>query len=39
MITHEQEAAEFAQRIVSIRDGVILSDTSDHPQRTGRFHK
>jgi len=39
MITHEREAAEFAQRIVSIRDGKILTDTCDHAQRTGRFSK
>lgn len=39
MITHEQEAAEFAERIVSIRDGVILSDTNGHARRTGEFHK
>ena len=39
MITHEQEAAEFAQRIVSIRDGVIVSDSNGHKRRTGRFHK
>ncbi len=39
MITHEQEAAEFAERIVSIRDGKIVSDTTGHSRRTGRFHK
>jgi len=27
MITHEQEIASFAQRIVKLRDGLITSDT------------
>jgi len=39
MITHEQEAAEYAERIVSIRDGKIVSDTNGHKRRTGKFHK
>lgn len=39
MITHELEAAEFAERIVSIRDGNIISDTNGHKRRTKRFSK
>lgn len=39
MITHEQEAAEFAERIVKLRDGRIISDTNGHKRRTGGFHK
>lgn len=39
MITHEQEAAEFAERIISIRDGEIISDTNGHKRRRGKFHK
>lgn len=39
MITHEQEAAEFAERIVSIRDGQIISDSNGHNRRTKGFNK
>ncbi|MBU4452838.1 ABC transporter ATP-binding protein, partial [Patescibacteria group bacterium] len=39
MITHEQEAAEFAERIISIRDGQIISDTTGHKRRTDRYSK
>lgn len=39
MITHELEAAQFAKRIVKIRDGKILSDTSGHKQRRESFIK
>ncbi len=39
MVTHEQEAAEFAERIIKIRDGKIESDTSDHIRRNGVYFK
>lgn len=39
MVTHEQEAAEFASRIVRIRDGRIVSDNNDHRLRRGDFYK
>ncbi|KKR88747.1 MAG: ABC transporter [Candidatus Uhrbacteria bacterium GW2011_GWE2_41_1153] len=39
MITHEQEAAEFAERIISIRDGQIISDRTGHKRRTDRYTK
>jgi len=39
MVTHEQEAAEFADRIICIRDGQIISDNNDHRIRRGDFHK
>ncbi len=39
MITHEQEAAEFAERIVRIRDGKIASDEKVENQRTALFSK
>jgi len=39
MITHEREAAEFARRIVSIRDGNIIDESVGHVQRIGSFKK
>ncbi|MFA6522460.1 MAG: ABC transporter ATP-binding protein [Patescibacteria group bacterium] len=39
MVTHELEAAEFADRIVRIRDGKIESDSRDHVKRTGGYYK
>lgn len=39
MVTHEQEAAEFASRIIRIRDGQIISDNKDHHVRRGNFYK
>jgi putative ABC transport system ATP-binding protein len=34
LITHEQEVAEHAQRIITIRDGKIVSDTKVSKRRT-----
>jgi putative ABC transport system ATP-binding protein len=33
LITHEQEVAEHANRIIFIKDGLVLSDSSDHKKR------
>ncbi len=33
LITHEQEIAEHADRIITIRDGVITSDSKSHKKR------
>lgn len=33
LITHEPDVAEHAKRIVTIRDGLIVSDSKDHTQR------
>jgi putative ABC transport system ATP-binding protein len=33
MITHEHDVAEHADRIISIRDGKILSDTKNHSRK------
>ncbi len=34
LITHERDVAEYAQRIIYIRDGKILEDSKNHAQRT-----
>jgi len=33
MITHEPDIAEHAQRIIHVRDGKIIEDSSNHKQR------
>ena len=39
MVTHEEEAAEYAERIVKLRDGLMVSDSNGHTQRTGEYKK
>lgn len=39
MVTHETEAAEYAERIVRFRDGVVQSDTKNHTPRQGAYNK
>jgi putative ABC transport system ATP-binding protein len=34
LITHEHDVAQHAQRIISMRDGVIVSDEHNERQRT-----
>ena len=38
LITHEHEVAEHAQRIITLRDGVIISDKK-HEQRIATLHR
>ena len=39
MVTHESEAAEYAERIVKMRDGLIESDTNKDTRRIGSYNK
>lgn len=39
MVTHEQEAAEFAERIIRLKDGEIISDTKNRKRRKSSFSK
>ncbi len=39
MVTHEQEAAEYASRIVRMRDGLVESDTANKTRRRGGYAK
>ncbi len=36
LITHEPDIAEHAQRIITVRDGVIVSDSKRHQRRNAR---
>ena len=37
VITHEQDVAEHAERIIQVRDGRIVSDSREHRQRIAKI--
>ena len=39
MVTHEEEAAEYARRIIRVRDGLVVSDVKNGHQRKGGYTK
>jgi len=39
VITHEQAVAEHAARIITLRDGEIISDSKTHPRRHAKHHE
>lgn len=39
LITHEREAAAYAERILTMRDGTIMSDEKNQERRTAGFQK
>lgn len=38
LITHEHDVAEHAQRIISLKDGLIIGDTKSHKRRILHHH-
>jgi putative ABC transport system ATP-binding protein len=39
LITHEHDVAEYAERIITLRDGVIISDSKSHARRHAKHHE
>jgi len=39
LITHEQDVAEHAERIIYVRDGTVADDTKKHTRRVARRHE
>jgi len=38
LITHEPDVAEHAERIITLRDGLIVTDSKKHSRRHARHH-
>lgn len=39
LITHEYEVAEYAERIIALRDGVVVSDSQSHAPKRVKHHE
>ncbi len=39
VVTHEQYTAEYAERIITLKDGLIISDSRDHKRRRKGLQK
>jgi putative ABC transport system ATP-binding protein len=39
LITHEHDVAEYAERIITIRDGVIVSDSKSHSRKHSKHYE
>ncbi|MDO8552579.1 MAG: ABC transporter ATP-binding protein [bacterium] len=39
LITHEHEVAQYAERIITIRDGVIVSDSKSHSRKHSKHYE
>ena len=39
LVTHEQYTAEYAERIIKLRDGKLVSDSHDHKRRKKGLEK
>ena len=39
LITHEHDVAEHAERIITLRDGVVLTDSKSHSRKHAKHHE
>ena len=39
LITHEHEVAEHAERIITMRDGLVVDDSKKHARRQAKHHE
>lgn len=39
LITHEHDVAEHAERIITLRDGVVVTDSNSHARKHAKYHE
>ncbi|MDD5721118.1 MAG: ABC transporter ATP-binding protein [Candidatus Pacebacteria bacterium] len=39
LITHEHDVAEYAERIITLRDGIIVSDSKSHARKHAKHYE